>query len=164
MPSGHYADLVRRRRPDVATPGDIVDPSGRVLGQHDGIVNFTVGQRRGLKLGGGDALFVLRLDAAANRVVVGPRAALRVPEFLLRAVNWLGDTPIAAEGETIAVRVRSSQPLQPARLFAGAGNTAQVQPDAPIEGVAPGQACAFYRGSRLLGGGWITVSDTRAAA
>jgi tRNA-specific 2-thiouridylase len=164
VPSGHYADLVRKRRPDVAKPGDIVDLSGRVLGQHDGIVNFTVGQRRGIRLGGVDPLFVLRLDPAANRVVVGPRAALRVPEFALRAVNWLGDQPIAAEGEAIEVRVRSSQPLQPARLFAGPGGTARVLPDLPIEGVAPGQACAFYRGSRLLGGGWITASRARAAA
>lgn len=164
VPSGHYADLVRKRRPEVVAPGDIVDLSGTVLGRHDGIINFTVGQRRGLKVSGSDALFVVRLDAGANRVVIGPRAALRVPEFQLRAVNWLGDAPLPSTGEAVEVRVRSSQPLQPARLFAGPGNTARVRPDLPIEGVAPGQACAFYRGSRLLGGGWITASAAQAAA
>lgn len=164
VPSGHYADLVRARRPAVAAPGDIVDLAGRVLGRHEGIVHFTVGQRRGIGLGGGDPLFVIRLDATTNRVVVGPRAALRVPDFALRRVNWLGDGPRATTGEAVMLRVRSSQPLQSARLFPAPDGGARVVPDAPIEGVAPGQACVFYRGSRLLGGGWIAGTAARAAA
>ena len=91
MPSGHYAEVIERLRPGAAGPGEIVDLDGRVLGQHDGIIHFTVGQRRGLGIAAGSPLYVVRLDAASRRVVVGPREALRTSRIRLRDVNWLGD-------------------------------------------------------------------------
>jgi tRNA-specific 2-thiouridylase len=164
VPAGRYADLLARLRPDAAAPGEIVDQGGRVLGAHAGIVNFTIGQRRGLGIGGGPPLHVVRLEPATRRVVVGPRAALGVAEIALREVNWLGDAALDAlpvEGWRVGARVRSTRPPSPARLLpgppGGLSMGARVRFDVPEEGVAPGQACVLYapEGSRVLGGGWI---------
>ncbi|MBP7002358.1 tRNA 2-thiouridine(34) synthase MnmA [Amaricoccus sp.] len=159
VPTGSYADVVERLRPGAAEPGEVVHLDGRVLGRHDGVIRFTVGQRRGLGVASGEPLYVVRLDPEARRVVVGPRAALARRAFPVAEVNWLGDDPFEAappEGWEIEARVRSTRAPKPARLLPGADGRATVELYAPEEGVAPGQACVFYDGDRVLGGGWIT--------
>ncbi len=160
VPSGRYTDIVGRLRPEAEAPGDIVHVDGRVLGQHQGIMHFTVGQRRGLGLAGPEPLFVVRLDATRRRVVVGPRAALAIIELTLRDVNWLGDGPlVAGSALPLAVRLRSSQPLQAAVLHVGEAGAARVILASAEHGVAAGQACVFYADvsaqARILGGGII---------
>ncbi|HMH65940.1 MAG TPA: tRNA 2-thiouridine(34) synthase MnmA [Rhizomicrobium sp.] len=158
VPEGRYTAVVNRIRPDAARPGDIVDASGTVLGRHDGITNFTVGQRKGLNLSGNAApLFVLKLDAVNARVVVGPREALGSSVMTLREVNWLGAQD-AAPFEC-RVKVRSMRPPVTATVTPLAGGAARVELAAPEDAIAPGQACVFYEadGSRVLGGGWITA-------
>ncbi len=161
VPSGRYSDAIERLRPGAAEPGAIVDPQGHVLGAHDGIVNFTIGQRRGLGVAAGEPLYVLSLDAARREVVVGPRDALLARRIVLREVNWLGDEPfdrLPRDGVPMAVRVRSTQAPQPARLFNEAGTGIVVLAQGEY-GVSPGQACVFYDGTRVLGGGWIVETD-----
>ena len=159
VPSGNYASVIEKLRPGAAEPGDIVDAEGRVLGRHEGVLRYTVGQRRGLGIGGqGDPLFVLRLDPGRREVVVGPREALARRGIDLKEVNWLGEGDFATGGEReVLVRVRSTRAPLPALLRPVEGG-AEVTLIAPEEGVAPGQACVFYAttGSRVLGGGWIT--------
>ncbi len=172
VPEGSYAEVVRRLRPGAAGPGDIVDLDGRVVGRHQGVVGFTVGQRRGLGLGGdvarasgeGGALYVVRLDAERRRVVVGPKAALAVGRVTLRDVNWLAAGPPPADGLAIEVKVRSTRPARPATLFADREGAAEVVFEGSETGVAPGQACVFYKGERVLGGGWIARTDGVASA
>jgi len=165
VPSGKYTSVVEKLRPGAIEPGDIVHVDGRVLGRHDGVIGFTVGQRRGLGVASGEPLFVVRLDAANRRVIVGPRDALRVRRIALKEVNWIGE-PVAAEdeldGRRVLVRVRSTRPPVPARLSTRVGWFVDL--DDPEEGVAPGQAAVFYDAaapSRVLGGGWIAraISD-----
>ncbi|HIJ63242.1 MAG TPA: tRNA 2-thiouridine(34) synthase MnmA [Rhodospirillaceae bacterium] len=156
VPDGDYASLLRRLNPQAALPGEIVDEAGRVLGTHDGVLHYTVGQRRGLKLGGGPPLYVLRIDAATRRVVVGPKAALACRRISLTGVNWLGGP--AGPAEPVQARVRSTREPVAAKVTLGPGDSALVEFDRPEEGVAPGQACVFYRGERVLGGGWIARS------
>ena len=170
VPSGHYGDVIERLRPDAAAPGEIVDLDGRVLGRHDGIIHFTVGQRRGLGVAAGSPLYVVRLDAASRRVVVGPRQALRTGRIRLRDVNWLGDGTIeeALERRTeVYVKVRSTRSPQPAWLRSGATGDIEVELIASEDGVSPGQACAFYDSadgqSRVLGGGIIAGTVAVAA-
>jgi tRNA-specific 2-thiouridylase len=160
VPNGSYAAVIEKLRPGAAEPGDIVDLDGRVLGRHEGVIRYTVGQRRGLGLGGGEPLFVVRLDAEARRVVVGPRAALARRTVPVAEVNWLGDGAFEdapAEGWEVEARVRSTRPPRPARVLPEGPGRARVELLAPEEGVAPGQACVFYASdsSRVLGGGWI---------
>ena len=169
VPTGHYADVIERLRPEAAVPGEIVDLDGRVLGRHDGIIHFTVGQRRGLGVATGAPLYVVRLDAASRRVVVGPREALRTNRIRLREVNWLGDATIQRALESrpeVFVKVRSTRPPQPAWLRPGADGGIDVELIASEDGVAPGQACAFYDAAegqaRVLGGG--IIASTMAAA
>ena len=169
VPSGRYGDLVARLVPEASMPGDIVDEAGAVLGRHAGVVHYTVGQRRGLNLGGHAVpLFVTRIDAAAARVVVGPRAALRTASLALRDVNWLGDghlEVVAAGGLDLHVRTRSTRLPVPARLsWDGAARV-----DFPVEetAVSPGQACVFYAdegaSARVLGGGVVSRAPQLAA-
>lgn len=160
VPSGHYSSVVERLRPDAAEPGEIVHTDGRVLGRHAGIMNFTVGQRRGLGVAEGQPLFVVRLDAARRQVVVGPRPALARDVLDLRDLNWLGDAPWSDTSDVaVAVRVRSSQTPRMARLQRISNDRARVHLDEPEYGVAAGQACVFYAGlssrARVLGGGII---------
>ena len=169
VPTGHYAEVIERLRPEAAAPGEIVDLDGRVLGRHDGVIHFTVGQRRGLGVATGAPLYVVRLNAASRRVVVGPREALRTSHIRLREVNWLGDATIqqALEGRPeVFVKVRSTRPPQPAWLRAGADGAIEVELIASEDGVAPGQACAFYDAAegqaRVLGGG--IIASTMAVA
>ncbi|MEM8842237.1 MAG: tRNA 2-thiouridine(34) synthase MnmA [Pseudomonadota bacterium] len=162
VPSGNYASVIEKLRPGAADPGDIVDQSGNVLGRHQGVIHYTIGQRRGLGIGGGDPLYVIKLDASAKEVIVGPREALATRRVPIAEINWIGDSEfdLAPEGGHEAlVKVRSTRPPVPARVHPGNGK-AEVELLTPEEGVAPGQACVFYApdGSRVLGGGWIQRS------
>ncbi len=160
VPQGKYADIIAKLRPSAGEPGDIVHVDGRVLGRHEGIIHYTIGQRRGIGVATGDPLYVVALDAKSATVTVGPRAALATRQLRLRDVNWLGDTPLA-EGEAldIFVRVRSTRPPRAAvaeRLDDGAVMVTLADGE---DGIAPGQACVFYETNeprtRVLGGGWI---------
>jgi tRNA-uridine 2-sulfurtransferase len=171
VPSGHYADLIERLRPRAATPGEIVDLDGRILGAHEGIIHFTVGQRRGLGIAAGKPLYVVRLDAASRRVVVGPREALRTSRIRLRDVNWIGEGTLDAaleRGAEVCVKVRSTRAPQPAWLRRSADGPVEVELVTTEEGVSPGQACAFYDAAdgqaRVLGGGIITSTVAAADA
>jgi tRNA-specific 2-thiouridylase len=162
VPTGRYTEVLEKLRPGTLTPGDIVHVDGRRLGRHDGVVGFTVGQRRGLGIAAREPLYVVRLDARRNEVVVGPRDALRTKGLIARNVNWLGEGSFeaaAAKGLSVHVRVRSSQVPQPAALLAMGSNGARVVLNGVEDGVAAGQACVFYADgsaeARVLGGGWI---------
>ena len=163
VPNGNYASIVERLRPEAGEPGDIVDLAGAVLGRHKGIIHYTIGQRRGLGIGGragvGDdetVLYVVAIEADTHRVVVGPRSALAVTRVPVSGINWLGEgAGPSSEGIEILVKIRSTQEPLPARLYGGGGGAGEVELAAPEFGVAPGQAAVFYDGTRLLGGGWI---------
>jgi tRNA-uridine 2-sulfurtransferase len=172
VPSGHYTDVVERLAPGAATAGEIVHIDGRVMGKHAGVIHYTVGQRRGLGLGGArsgnaaEPLFVVRVDAAAAQVVVGPREALETRAVDLRDVNWIGEgalDDLPSGGLDIAARVRSTRPPVPARLLSREGNRAAVVFAAGEFGVSPGQACVFYDSegdeARVLGGGFIAAVE-----
>ena len=161
VPEGRYTTVIDRLRPQGAVPGDIVHLDGRVLGQHEGITRYTVGQRRGLNIGGGDPLFVVRIDADARHVVVGPREALLTAALTLKETNWLGDEASIADAARAArpvlARVRSTREPILGRL-AEEGGDVRVVFDTAEEGVAPGQACVLYAPEapdRVLGGGFI---------
>ena len=162
VPNGRYTDVIEKLRPDAAEAGDIVHVDGRVLGAHQGIIHYTIGQRRGLGLATGEPLYVVRIDAPNRRVVVGPREALATRMIILRDVNWIGAGAIE-DGREIAVRVRSTRPPQPA-LLRREGDAISVELLNGEYGVSPGQACVFYDSvdarARVLGGGIIK----RAAA
>ncbi|MBS0386454.1 MAG: tRNA 2-thiouridine(34) synthase MnmA [Proteobacteria bacterium] len=162
VPSGKYQSVVEKLRPGAIESGEIVHVDGRVLGRHEGVINFTVGQRRGIGVATGEPLFVVKLDAASKRVIVGPREALGVSRIALRDVNWIGECVAgedALDGRAVLVRVRSTRPPVPARLCIGAGWSLVL--DTPEEGVAPGQAAVFYDpgSTRVLGGGWIAATE-----
>ncbi len=151
VPGGDYAAVVRRLRPDAGRPGDIVDLAGTVIGRHHGTIGFTVGQRRGLDIGGqAEPLYVVAVDAVGRRVVVGPRAALAVGSVRLRDVNWLGDSRPDAQ-----VKVRST--ARPARASVDR-SAATITFAAPEFGVACGQAAVVYAGTQVIGGGTITAT------
>lgn len=157
VPNGSYAAVIEKLRPGAAEPGDVVHLDGRVLGTHQGVIHCTIGQRRGLGIGGGDPLYVVKLDADARRVIVGPREALATRTVPVQTVNWLGDGPFENGPHEALVKVRSTRPPVAATIYPRPGG-AEVALAGAEEGVAPGQACVFYGldGSRVLGGGWIT--------
>lgn len=163
VPQGKYQDVVKKLRPGAIEPGEIVDADGRVLGEHPGVINYTVGQRRGLGVATGQPLFVIKLDAGKRRVIVGPREALGVSNIALKDVNWIG--PVARDareldGREVLVRVRSTREPVPARLMVGDDGTWSVALNAIEEGVAPGQAAVIYdpASTRVFGGGWIKAT------
>ncbi|GGH48008.1 tRNA 2-thiouridine(34) synthase MnmA [Frigidibacter albus] len=159
VPDGNYAAVIEKLRPGAAEPGDIVDLEGRVIGAHRGVIHYTIGQRRGLGIGGqGDPLFVVRLDPDSRRVIVGPREALSTRTVPLREINWLGDEPFDSRPEWhVAVKVRSTRPPRPAVIRPISATEAEVELLDPETGISPGQACVFYdtESTRILGGGWI---------
>lgn len=169
VPAGHYTDVVEKLRPGAGEPGDIVHVDGRQLGRHSGIINFTIGQRRGIGIATGEPLFVVRLDADRRQVIVGPREALSTTRLRLRDVNWLGDGTLeeaAADGLEIFARLRSTKPPQAAVLRyvpQGQAGAVRVDLEEGDDGVAPGQACVFYDRAdgpaRVLGGGWIKETE-----
>jgi len=160
VPNGNYAAVIERLRPGAAEPGEIVDLDGRVLGRHPGVIGYTVGQRRGLGIGGLDTpLYVVRLDPERLQVVVGPKEALLARRIRVAEVNWLGDGAFADTPEhRVRVRVRSTRPPAAAVVRPLGAGRAEILLEQPEEGVSPGQACVFYapEGTRVLGGGWIT--------
>ncbi|MEC9077796.1 MAG: tRNA 2-thiouridine(34) synthase MnmA [Pseudomonadota bacterium] len=159
VPNGRYADLVKKLRPNANEPGEIVDLKGEKVGVHDGIINFTIGQRRGLKIGGNEEpLYVVKLDPHKRRVIVGPSDALKCQTIKLRDVNWLFDSKTSVPIEC-DVKVRSSSQPVGARVTPKPDNAAMVELSNAAKGVAPGQACVFYSGEQLLGGGWILRDD-----
>ncbi|MBA3729759.1 MAG: tRNA 2-thiouridine(34) synthase MnmA, partial [Sphingomonas sp.] len=153
VPDGNYAGLVKRLRPETIAPGEIVDLDGRVLGQHRGVVHFTVGQRRGVEIGGqAEPLYVVRIEPDTRRLVVGPRRALAVSAMRVGDWNWIGE-----KQRQVSVKVRSLAPPVAAGIDGD-----WVRFERSEYGVAPGQAAVIYDGSRLLGGGWI--AETASAS
>jgi len=161
VPDGDYASMVERLRPGVSCPGQIVHLDGRVMGRHEGVLHYTVGQRRGLGVATGEPLYVVRLDAENARVIVGPRDALKVRRITLKEVNWIGHDDLArADGLIIGVKVRSTRPPKSAILEISDTGVFVLLEEGE-EGVAPGQACVFYSHpdhERVLGGGWIQAT------
>ena len=172
VPSGSYADVVKKLRPAAGRGGEIVHLDGRVLGEHNGVIHYTIGQRRGLGVATGEPLFVVKIDAATRRVIVGPREALLTAGLTMEELNWLGDGSLedaCDKGLPVLARVRSTREPLPARL-GWDGNGPAVFFDIPEEGVAKGQACVLYdfsSKSRVLGGGFIAstiAADERLSA
>src|SRR3954470_5204847 len=171
VPAGRYTDVIERLKPGAAAAGDIVDLDGKVLGRHDGIIHFTVGQRKGLKIAGPAPLYVVALDAEKQRVVVGAREALPVRRIALRDVNWIGegalDRALDAGRIEVFVKVRSTRPPRAAFLSATACGF-EIELIDGEDGVSPGQACVFYDGAqgqaRVLGGGFIRAPAATARA
>ncbi|UWR28798.1 tRNA 2-thiouridine(34) synthase MnmA [Sulfitobacter sp. W002] len=159
VPNGDYAAVIRKLRPEAADPGNIVDTEGNVLAKHEGVIHYTIGQRRGLGIGGlADPLYVVRLDAERKEVVVGPKSMLATRKIPVREINWLGDEPLTSRPEWhVAVRVRSTRPPRDAILRPISATEAEVELLTAEEGVSPGQACVFYdpESTRIFGGGWI---------
>jgi len=162
VPGGDYGTVVEKLRPEAAEPGEIVALDGRRLGHHRGIAHFTVGQRKGLGIAEGEPLYVVRLDRAQRRVVVGPRSALGRSQVTLSGVSWLGAPPAPRELRC-DVKLRSAQTPIAATVTLERSYGA-VTLDEPAFGVAPGQACVFYDGDRVLGGGWIRRAPASALA
>jgi tRNA-specific 2-thiouridylase len=167
VPTGRYTDIISRLKPNAMSPGDIVDLGGHVIGRHEGIVHFTIGQRRGLGIAASEPLYVVSLDAANQRVVVGPRAALKMHRIVLRDVNWIGEGVLdqaVGAGLEMFVRVRSTRAPQAAWLRAVDGRY-EVELVVGEEGVSPGQACVFYNApagqARVLGGGFIARASAK---
>ena len=158
VPDGNYAAVIEKLRPGAAEPGEIVHADGRVLGSHPGVIHYTIGQRRGLGIGGlEEPLYVVKLDVETRRVIVGPKEMLATARVPVREINWLGDRPFSEGPREIEVRVRSTRPPAPAVLRPLSETEAEVELVAPEQGVSPGQAAVFYApdSTRVLGGGWI---------
>ena len=158
-PHGDYAKVVKKIRPEAEKHGDIVHQDGRIVGRHEGIIHYTIGQRKGLGIGGGvsennDPLYVLALDPQSNRVIVGPKEALARNTLVLKDCNWLLEDSETKDKE-ITVKFRSVMPPVPAKLSIS-GDTAEIALEQPHFGISPGQAAVCYEGDRVLGGGWIT--------
>ena len=170
VPQGKYSDIIAKLQPAAANPGDIVHIDGRVLGRHEGILRYTIGQRRGIGVASGEPLYVVHLDAERARVIVGPREALETHKIFLRDLNWLGDEGLDAipeSGIELFAKVRSTRPPRPAVLHAK-GGVAWVELVDGESGVAPGQACVLYSDdgneARVFGGGFIERSERGAEA
>ncbi len=164
VPSGHYARTIERLHPGASEEGEIVDLAGRVVGRHAGIIHFTVGQRRGLgHIGGGEPLYVVRIEAASRRVVVGAKAALLSERLRIEGCNWLCEDAVGP-GAEVTIKLRSSQAAVRARLYPSGADAAEVELAAPQAAIAPGQAGVIYAGERCLGGGWIAGPAAAAEA
>ncbi|MFN8971680.1 MAG: tRNA 2-thiouridine(34) synthase MnmA [Alphaproteobacteria bacterium] len=163
VPTGGYAKVIEKLRPGAASPGEILHVDGRVLGAHQGIIHYTVGQRKGLGIGGGEPLFVIRLDAEKNHVIVGPKEALASRVFTIKDLNWL-DEKLPDMPRAVMVKMRSMQIPVAAEIVATATAEATIALTKPYEGIAPGQACVVYEEDRVLGGGWITRYSPKTLA
>ncbi|MBF9041910.1 tRNA 2-thiouridine(34) synthase MnmA [Rhodobacterales bacterium HKCCE4037] len=159
VPNGNYAAVIEKLRPGAADPGEIVDMDGNVLAEHRGVIHYTIGQRRGLGIGGlSDPLYVVKLDPDTRRVIVGPKEALSTRTVPVREINWLGDAPFdSRDAWELDVKIRSTRPPRGATIRPVSATEAEVELVVAEEGVSPGQACVFYdpAGSRIFGGGWI---------
>ncbi len=154
VPSGKYTQIVEKLRPGACEPGNIIHVDGRILGKHKGIIHYTIGQRRGIEIGGGDPLYVLKLDAKKNQIIVGSKDDLYQYEVHIKELNWLQGTP-PKEGQTVIAKLRSAQALKAAKIYAKGDGSAKLIFSEPQDSVAPGQICGIYDGERLLGGGCI---------
>lgn len=169
VPQGKYADVIRKMHPEALAEGEIVHLDGRVLGMHEGIVNYTIGQRKGLGVAAGEPLYVVKLEHRTGRVIVGPREALMTKTVRLRDVNWLGERELASlaagNGMPIEVKVRSTRPPQSGAVHMADGEVF-VTLFAGEYGISPGQACVFYADesetSEVLGGGFIAEAVPQA--
>ena len=168
VPNGNYGDIVQKLRPESGEPGDIVDKYGNILGRHKGIIHYTIGQRRGLGIGGRSGisdkdsiLYVTSIEADTCRIVVGNKSDLSLNTVFVKEINWLGfgETP-PTNGIDILVKVRSTQDPVPATLYGGLNGHGKIELLEPEFGIAPGQAAVFYDNTRLLGGGWIIKSES----
>ena len=159
VPNGNYASVIEKLRPEAASPGDIVDMQGNILAQHRGVIHYTIGQRKGLGIGGlGEPLYVVKLDADKRQVIVGPKEALSTRHVPVREINWLGDKPLMSQSEWhVLAKVRSTRAPREVVIRPISETEATVELLSPEDGVSPGQACVFYmpESSRILGGGWI---------
>ncbi len=159
VPDGNYASVIEKLRPGAAEPGEIVHADGRKLGTHKGVIHYTIGQRRGLGIGGlEEPLYVVKLDVDKQQVIVGPKEMLATRKVPVREINWLGDEPFTSRDEWhLKVKVRSTRPPRDAIIRPISDTEAEVELLTPEEGVSPGQACVFYapESSRIFGGGWI---------
>lgn len=173
VPNGDYAAVVKKIAPQASAPGDIVHIDGRKLGEHTGIVNYTIGQRKGLGIGGGhndanDPFYVVKIDPAANRVLVGPKEALARDIVMVKDANWLfagprpGASPDCGGPLKIQVKLRSMTRAVDAMLYPGENGTAEIHLLSPQYGISPGQAAVCYDGARVLGGGWISGTENKA--
>jgi len=167
VPEGGYVSVIERLRPGAMEPGDIVDVDGNILGQHEGIVKYTIGQRRGIGIGGtAEPLYVVKLDPNKKQVIVGPKEALETREIRVKEVSWIGEH-VPVEGMPVVAKIRSTRPGVPATIFLEENSRARVVLHEAEAGVSPGQAAVFYDGNRVLGGGWIEKAisaDPRLAA
>jgi tRNA-specific 2-thiouridylase len=155
VPEGGYAAVIARLRPEAYEPGDFIDREGQVLGRHDGIVNFTVGQRRGIGIAGLQPLYVVAINAAQGQVVVGPYDALLGRRLTINEINWLGDRALDGEPQAVRVKLRAPHQAVSAMLRGLDDGRAEIILDTPEAAIAPGQACVIYHDERMLGGGWI---------
>ena len=167
VPGGDYTKIVKKMRPEAEKPGNITDENGKILGQHKGIIHYTIGQRRGIGIGGGmnadnSPFFVIRIDAAKNEIIVGPKESLAKTELNIEDCNWLIETQndIPDEGLETLLKFRSTMHPIPAKLMKNCSqNTATLHLSTPQYGISPGQAAVCYKGERMIGGGWITARD-----
>lgn len=155
VPSGNYVSVIEKLRPGACDPGDIVHVDGRVLGRHEGIIHYTIGQRRGLGVSAADPLYVVKVDAESKQVTVGPKEALLSDRLTIREVNWLGGYTLPQEGVDVMVKLRSAHPGARATAYGLPGGAAEIVLHEPQGAISPGQACVLYDGNRMLGGGWI---------
>lgn len=164
VPDGNYASVVERLRPGAIDPGPIVHVNGDILGQHQGILHFTIGQRKGLGIGGRrestDPLYVIKINPDTREVIVGPKKYLGKTTFMLNHTNWLHHNITNPENFPCCVKIRSTGSLLPAKITLLKDKKAKVILDHPEEGISPGQACVFYEGTHVLGGGWILKDDS----
>ncbi len=154
VPDGNYAEIINKYRPGALDPGEIIDIDGKKLGIHDGIINFTIGQRRGLKISSPDPLYVIQIIPETKQVIVGPLEALHKTKFIIKQVNWLA----GFHGHTlhVGVKIRSNHEMIPAQIKLLPNKMAEITLHFPEKAITPGQACVVYNGERVLGGGWIT--------
>jgi tRNA-specific 2-thiouridylase len=158
VPNGSYANVIERLRPGALDRGDIMHINGQKLGEHSGIINYTIGQRKGLGIGWPEPLYVIKIDAGNNRVIVGAEADLACKSFNIRDVNWLAEGAIPAAGIEAEIKARSTQQAVIAKIFPLSGNNARVELQNPQRAITPGQACVIYQGTRVMGGGWIIAA------
>ena len=158
VPDGNYAAVLEKLHPGAADPGEIVHVDGTVMGRHEGVIHYTVGQRRGLGIAHEDPLYVVKIDADSRQVIVGSRSALATEHFMIRDVNWLaeGKDDLLGVPQEVMIKWRSSQQKYPATVTLVGGGRAEIALHDPQDAIAPGQACVAYAGERVLGGGWIT--------
>lgn len=162
VPSGNYVSVIEKLRPGACDPGDIVHMDGTVLGQHNGIINYTIGQRKGLGVSAPEPLYVVKVDAQSKQVIVGPKSALLEDRLTIREVNWLGGEALPQEGVEVTVKLRSAHDGAKATAYGQADGVAEIVLHEPQDAISPGQACVMYDGDRMLGGGWISRRSATA--